>query len=132
VDKSIFYLPADFSLNKFPAVRRSSPNGQMFKRIGLWSCGVVFLAGLQLLHSPAVETVRTQLNSSDSLHLTPLADAMLEETREGEHRLVLGLPGSEAFTGILFLIAVSLFLRELSSESSIARVLYASRAPPIV
>ncbi len=132
MDKRIFYLPADMSFSKLRAVRRGSAYRQLLKRIGLLSCGIVFLTGLQLLQPPAVETAHTQLHSSDTLHLSVLTDALLEEAREGEYRLVLGLVASAAFMGILLLVTSSLFLRQLPSKPAIVHALHSSRAPPVV
>lgn len=132
LDKNIFYLPPAMRISSMPTRVQASQYGQFFKRFGLLSCGIVFLTGLQFFDPPAAESSRSQLQNSDSLHVAPMSDAVLEEAREGEYRLALGVVGTAGFTGILLLISSSLLFRQLPARQSFVNALHSSRAPPVI
>lgn len=105
---------------------------QFFKRIGLLSCGVVFLTGLQFFQAPVYEPASVHLQDSDTLHPGAISDAVLEEAREGEYRVTLGVVAQAAFTGILRFVSSSLCCRELPFRQIVAQSLHSSRAPPVI
>lgn len=105
---------------------------QFLKRFGLLSCSIVFLTGLQVFQFPAADTSHAHLQSSDTLHMAPLSDAVLEEAREGEYRLTLGIVGHATFTGFLLLICSSLLMRQLPARQTVISALHSSRAPPVI
>lgn len=111
---------------------QSAAYRQLLKRFGLLSCGLVFLTGLQIFQFPAAEKSQTHLQSSDTLHTAQISDAVLEEAREGEYRLALGVVGSAALTGILVLVSSSVLCQELPFRQSVGSTLHSSRAPPAI
>lgn len=100
------------------------------RRIGLATCGIVFLTGLQFVQSGTAESARAQVSSSDSLHPVTLSDVVSEEAREGEYRLAHGILSHGAFAGPLLLVILSLLWRQQSASQGVTFSLYASRAPP--
>ncbi|GAB4431664.1 MAG: hypothetical protein OHK0011_14470 [Turneriella sp.] len=128
----MFYLPPVIWMSSILSGVRVSLYRQFFKRFGLLSCGIVFLNGLQFFSPPDAETSRVQLQSSETLHIAPISDAVLEEAPEGGYRFALGVIGGADFTSFHLLISSSVIPRQLLPGQSFVHSLHSSRAPPVI